>query len=206
MPAAFDHARQPSPPGLARGSRLVLLILIGTIAVQVAWLRWEGRRWWCRLRDWSFWSSGINSVHTSQHPLDPYSFTHLVHGVLFYAVLWLVLPRLRWHGRLLATVLLEVAWELAENSAPFIARYRATTIAVGYVGDSVANSLGDVASCVAGFLLTRRLEVGWTIALVVAIETTLILTVRDSLLLNIVTLIHPFPAIRAWQGGVAGGG
>ena len=180
--------------------------MAGAIGVQMAGLQWEGRRWWCGLGDWRLWSSGISSEHTSQHPLDAYSFTHVVHGILFYAVLRLIVPRSRWNIRLLATVILEVAWELVENSAPFIARYRATTIAVGYVGDSVANSLGDVASCAVGWLLARRLAIGWTIALVAAIEITLILTVRDSLLLNIVMLIHPFPAVRAWQGGVAGGG
>ncbi len=180
--------------------RQVWLGLIG-VAVLVATLslRFEGRRWWCRLGDWSPISTGIKTPHTSQHLLDPYSLTHVLHGVVLYAGFWLVIRRVRWEARLAGAVMLEAGWEIIENSQTVIDRYRAGTIALGYDGDSVVNSLGDIGACALGFMLARTLPVRWSVGLFVAVEVGLLVVYRDNLLLNVIMLIHSFDSIRTWQ-------
>ena len=177
------------------------LVLSSILVLTVFWLRFEGRRWWCRSGDLSPWSVGIDSPHTSQHFADPYSFAHFLHGLLFYALFWLVARRFRWDVRLVLAVALECLWEAFENSGMVIDRYRRATIALGYEGDSVLNSIGDIASCVFGFVVAGRISVRWSIALFIAIEAGLLIAYRDNLLLNVIMLIYPFEAIKSWQMG-----
>ena len=177
------------------------LMLLSVLGLAILCLRSEGRRWWCRSGDLSPWSSGIHTGHTSQHFIDPYSFTHILHGMLFYAFLRLVAGRLRWDVRLVLAVALECVWEVVENSEPVIGRYRRETIALGYDGDSVLNSLGDITSVVLGFLLAGRLPVRCSIALFLLVELVLLVIYRDNLLLNLIMLTYPFEAIRSWQMG-----
>jgi hypothetical protein len=147
------------------------------------------------------WSGGIQSGHTSQHLIDPYSFTHFLHGLLFYAFFRLVAGRLRWDTRLVLAIVVECAWEIVENSELVIGRYRQGTIALGYEGDSVINSLGDIASCGLGFLIAMRLPVCWSIGLFFLVEVGMLIVYRDNLLLNVIMLIHPLEAIKSWQLG-----
>jgi len=169
------------------------------VGLAVTWLRFEGRRWWCRFGGLSPWSVGIRSPHTSQHLVDPYSLTHVLHGLLIYAFFRLVAGRLRWDARLVVTVALECLWEVAENSPMVIERYRRGAVALGYEGDSILNSLGDITSCGLGFLLARRLPVRWSVALFLVVEVALLILYRDNLLLNVIMLLHPFEAIKSWQ-------
>jgi hypothetical protein len=190
------HARQDS------GFHLVAWLMLSTVlGVTIFCLRFEGRRWWCRLGDLSPWSSGIHSPHTSQHFIDPYSFTHVLHGMLFYAFFRLLAGRFRWDARLVLAVALECVWEVIENSAAVIGRYRQETIALGYDGDSVLNSLGDIACVVLGFLIAGRLPVRWSIALLLLIEFALLVVYRDNLLINVIMLVYPSEPIKSWQMG-----
>ena len=148
-----------------------------------------------------WWEGNIWSSEQSQRFADPYSISHVVHGLLFYALLWLVARRVPVRYRLLAAVLLEAAWEVLENSPLIINRYRAVTISLGYVGDSVLNSLSDVLMMSLGYLLAARSRVWVSVALVVVMELGMLLWVRDNLTLNIIMLVHPIDAIRAWQMG-----
>jgi hypothetical protein len=132
---------------------------------------------------------------------DPYSFTHILHGVLIWGLIAWGLPRLSPAWALPLAVCLEALWEILENSPFIIERYRTATIALGYQGDSIVNSLGDILSCSLGFVLARRMGWRWSIAAVVATELILLLWIRDNLLLNIVMLIWPIDAIRNWQSG-----
>jgi Protein of unknown function (DUF2585) len=177
------------------------LVLSTVLGLTILCLRSEGRRWWCGFGDLLPWSSGIHNGHTSQHLIDPYSFTHILHGLLFYAFLRPVAGRLRWDVRLVLAVALECVWEVVENSGPVIGRYRRETIALGYDGDSVLNSLGDITSVVLGFLLAGRLPVRCSIALFLLVELALLVVYRDNLLLNLIMLTYPFEAIRSWQMG-----
>jgi hypothetical protein len=177
------------------------LVLSWVVGITVIWLRLQGRRWWCQLGDVSPWSGGIHSPHTSQHVVDPYSFTHFLHGLLFYAMFRYVAGLLRWDARLVRAVALECLWEVVENSGTVIERYRRATIALGYEGDGVINSLGDIASCGLGFLVAGRLPVRWSIALFIVVEVALLIAYRDNLLLNVIMLVYPFEAVKSWQMG-----
>lgn len=167
----------------------------------VAILRLEGRVWWCACGQSNLWAADPHSAHSSQHLVDPYTFTHVLHGVLLCGLLAWGWPRLTAAQAVCAAALLEAAWEVLENSPFVIERYRTATIAMGYRGDSIVNSLGDLGSCTLGFLLARRIGWRWSTALVVVVELALLLTIRDNLFLNVVMLIHPVEAIKAWQAG-----
>lgn len=145
------------------------------------------------------WEGNIWSSECSQRLIDPYSFSHLGHGILFFGLMWLVARGMPVRYRFLAALLLEAGWELLENSPLIINRYREATIALGYAGDSVMNSLSDIVMMSLGFLLAFRLR-PWTVATVLLImEAGCALWVRDNLTLNVLMLIHPVPAIKAWQ-------
>ncbi len=171
------------------------------VGMTVIGLRFEGRRWWCRSGDLSPWSGGIHNPHTSQHFVDPYSFTHFLHGLLFYVLLRFAAPRFRWDLRFMLAISLECLWEMIENSPIVIGRYRKATIALGYEGDSVLNSLGDIASCGLGFVVARWLPVRWSVAIFLAVEVAMLIVYRDNLLLNVVMLVYPFEAVKSWQLG-----
>jgi hypothetical protein len=163
-----------------------------------------GRRAWCACGEWDVIAWSTTSAHNSQHLLDAYSFTHFQHGLVFWgaaALLGRSWPRFGVTAQLVAAVALEAGWEFVENTPMVIDRYRATTVSLGYVGDSVANSISDVACCALGWFVAHRLPVWATVVVFVAIEVTLLATVRDSLLLNVLMLLAPVEAVRRWQSG-----
>jgi hypothetical protein len=146
-----------------------------------------------------FWESNIWSNECSQRLADPYSFSHLTHGILFCGSLWLLARKLPLRYRFMVALLLEAGWELLENSPLIITRYREATIAHGYAGDSILNSLSDIMMMSLGFLFASRAR-PWISALaVLAMEIGCAVWVRDNLTLNIIMLIHPVDAIKAWQ-------
>ena len=155
----------------------------------------DGRFGWLETNIWS--------SEQSQRVVDPYSLSHVLHGVLFYAGLWLIGRRLPMGTRLFLAVVLEAAWEVLENSPLIINRYRAVTIALGYTGDSVLNSMSDVVMMMAGFFIASRWRLWACVVLVLAVELGMLFTVRDNLTLNIVMLIYPIDAIRDWQMAAA---
>ena len=152
------------------------------------------------------WEGNIWSSENSQRFADPYSFSHLVHGMLFYGALWLVARKLPAHRRLLLAVCLEAGWEILENSPLIINRYRAATIALGYDGDSVLNSMSDILMMITGFLYARAVKPWLTVVTILAMEIGCALSIRDNLTLNIIMLVHPVDAIKHWQMAIAPGG
>ena len=145
------------------------------------------------------WEGNIWSSENSQRFADPYSFSHIGHGILFYALLWLCARKLPVRHRLLVAVVLETSWELLENSPLIINRYRAATIAQGYTGDSILNSVSDALMMMLGFLIAFRLRPWMSVALLLAMEVGCAIWVRDNLTLNIIMLVHPIEAIKHWQ-------
>jgi hypothetical protein len=177
-------------------------ILIGiALAGMVATLHAMGRVFICTCGEVRLWAGGVQTPDNSQQLADWYSFSHIIHGMIFFALLVLVARRLPTGWRLTIAVLIECGWELLENSPLIIDRYREATIAIGYTGDSILNSLSDVAMMGLGFLLAARLPWRWTLGLALAMELFTLAVIRDNLALNVLMLLWPVDAIVAWQAG-----
>lgn len=174
---------------------------VAVLALTAAALRWQGRLWACECGRVLLWTGEAWGDDTSQHLFDPYSFTHVLHGVIFCGLLALLLPRAPWSWRFVLAIAAEAAWEVFENTRFVIERYREATAALGYTGDTVVNSLGDIAACALGFAAASRLGLARSVIFFVLVEAALLVAIRDSLLLNVVMLIFPLEGIREWQTG-----
>ena len=177
---------------------------LSTIAVSIAMaiiLYLMGQPLWCKCGGLSPWSWDIWSSHNSQHLVDPYFFTHVLHGVVLCGLLYWLPRSVSESSRFLTAVVLEAGWEILENSPAIIERYRAATISKDYFGDSIMNSAGDLIACIVGYLLARRLGFRNSIVFFLLTELILLLTIRDSLLLNVLMLVWPVEAIKWWQMG-----
>lgn len=178
------------------------LTILATILLAAACLIWFGRQIICKCGYVKLWHGQVISAENSQHIADWYSFSHITHGFVFYAILWFFLPRLGFGWRLSIATLIEAAWEIIENSDAIIERYRAVTISLDYYGDSVVNSLADIVMMMLGFLLASRLPVWVSVLLVVGSELMLAYVIRDGLALNLLMLSWPIDAVRVWQSGL----
>ena len=179
------------------------LAIILTCTLAALLLQLQGRLWICQCGRVDLWAGDIWSADNAQHLLDPYSFTHILHGFIFFWVASWLLPRLDFGWQMWLAILVEAAWEVGENTEAVIQRYREATLALGYNGDTIVNSLSDIALCGVGILIARRLGFWRTLALFIMTEIALTLWIRDSLLLNILMLLYPIDAIRNWQVGPA---
>lgn len=164
-------------------------------------LHLQGRFWRCTCGQIYLWAGDIWSSDNSQHLLDPYSFTHILHGFVFFWLLAWGLPRLAPAWQLCLALTVEALWEVIENSEFIIQRYRETTLALGYQGDTIINSLSDILLAGLGFMLARQLGFRRSLALFVITELVLLLWIKDSLILNVIMLLYPIDAIKAWQIG-----
>ncbi len=173
--------------------------LAAILVLTMIQLRVQGRVWWCACGQWNLWAGDIWSAHNSQHFLDPYSFTHVLHGMAFCGLIFLLRPRMPFAWKLVTACALEAGWEILENSAFIIERYREATISLGYEGDSIINSVADVLCCGAGFLMARKLSLKWSLVVFFVAELVLLFWVRDNLTLNVLMLIYPVESIRTWQ-------
>ena len=183
----------------ARRDYVPWLLMFGVVLVAMLTLWFEGRVWWCQAGDKSLWVWDIWSTHNSQHLIDPYSFTHVLHGILEFWLLGLIFRKVPLVWRLLIAVMIEGAWEIAENSSYVINRYREVTISLDYFGDSIINSISDILCCATGFLIGYKLRFWRSLILFLATEVVLIFWIHDSLLINIIMLLYPIDAIKAWQ-------
>lgn len=172
------------------------------ILTAVVLLLLQGRVWWCQAGDMVPWSWNIWSTHNSQHIIDPYSFTHVLHGVLEFWLIGLVFPRVPLAWRFFMAIFIESSWEVAENTSYVIQRYREETMSLDYFGDSIINSLADIVCCGLGFFIAYKLRFWKSLALFIATEVILILTIRDSLIINIIMLTWPIEALKNWQVGL----
>ena len=174
---------------------ITALLLAATAAILIA----MNRPLICTCGEVRLW--GPVGPLQSQMLADWYSPSHIVHGFLFYALLWLVARRWTIERRLTVSILVEAAWEIAENTPMIIDRYREATIALGYSGDSVLNSVSDVIMMVLGFAAARRLPLWASVLLVALLELVPLLIIRDNLILNVWMLLAPSDALRSWQAG-----
>ena len=174
-------------------------ILLVAMTAQAAILAMMGQPAICTCGIVRLWHGTVLSAENSQQITDWYSFSHIIHGIVFYAGLRWLLPRAGLATLLLLAVVLEGTWEILENSPIVIDRYRQQALAEGYSGDSILNSLSDTLAMAAGFLLARRAPVTATVGFVVAAELFTLLMIRDNLTLNVLQLVAPSPTISAWQ-------
>lgn len=176
---------------------IAVIVVAATVILAI-----QGRVVWCEAGDLWPWSWTIISRHNSQHIIDPYSFTHILHGILEFWLIGLVFYKLPMAWRFVIAIFIESSWEVVENTSYIINRYREATLSLDYFGDSITNSLADIVCCGLGFMIAKKIGSWWSLALFIATETILILTIRDSLILNIIMLIYPLDAIKGWQTGV----
>jgi predicted DCC family thiol-disulfide oxidoreductase YuxK len=186
------------PASHANWTRMIFVI-IAVFALTGGIELWMGRSLLGPDGKFGLWESDIWSSENSQRFADPYSFSHLVHGMLFYAGLWLAARKLPLRFRLLVALAFEAGWEILENSPFIINRYRETTISLGYVGDSVLNSMSDILMMTLGFVFAWRARPWFTVLAVIVMEVGCAFWIRDNLTLNIIMLIHPVEAIKHWQ-------
>lgn len=180
---------------MKRAILISVLIIVAAAAVLLA----MGRVPICECGYVKLWHGQTMSSENSQHLSDWYTPSHVLHGLIFFAALWLFARRLSLGTRLIVATIIEAAWEIVENSPMIIERYRATTISLDYYGDSVINSVADMLAMLFGFWLARVLPVWASIALFVLAEAVTIYMIRDGLILNVLMLLWPLEAVRNWQ-------
>jgi len=186
--------------GVCSGVPWVPITLVLAVTGLILWAL--GRTFWCGCGEPVPWSWQVQSRHNSQHLIDPYAFTHVLHGVLLFGTLYPLAGRLSESARWMAATLIEAGWEVLENTPMIIERYRTATVSLDYYGDSIANSLFDIVACLIGYAITARLRWYSSVALFVIVEVVLVLTIRDSLLLNVIMLVLPSDALLEWQSNV----
>jgi len=185
---------------LSRQNNLPFVLSFAASVSMVVLLYFQGRIWWCKLGDYRIYvNEAWNSSHTSQHLFDPYTFTHILHGVMFFWLASLIFSKLGVAWRFFIAVTAEAAWEVLENTNYTIEKYRENTASLDYYGDSIFNSIGDLTACAFGFWIAYKL--GWwkSLAFFLLVEIVLLLWIRDGLLLNILMLIYPLDAVKNWQ-------
>jgi hypothetical protein len=198
----LNHPLQSLDHSFSRAVGQVVALLVLFAAAQAAVLYWMGQPVICECGFVRLWTGTVLGPENSQQISDWYTPSHVIHGLLFYFALTLLFPRLPVLARFAIAMGIEAAWEIVENSPPVIERYREQALAQGYSGDSILNSVMDLAAAAAGFLVARMAPVTVSVSLVVAAELFTAYMIRDNLTLNIIQLLYPLDFIAQWQMGL----
>lgn len=181
---------------------IVDIALVGIIILAAATLEFMmGRTPICKCNYVKLWHGIVFSSENSQHLSDWYTFSHIIHGFIFYGILWFFIRKLPMSLRLVIATAIEAAWEVLENTNMVVNRYRAVTISLDYFGDSIINSASDILATISGFILASRIPLWVTILLTIIMEIGVAYFIHDNLTINIIMLLYPLQAIRTWQAG-----
>jgi len=185
---------------------IVIALSVALIGIQIAVLHAFGQPFFAASGRILIWANDPFSPDMSQQLADWYSFSHIIHGFIFFGLLRLVAPRLPLGARFLIAMSIEIGWEVVENSPAIIRHYREQALAAGYVGDSILNSLSDTFIMLVGFFFASRVRARYVVPLALVFEIFTASMIRDNLTLNVINLIAPaqwapIRAIHAWQAG-----
>lgn len=181
--------------------RILAIIAIIIILLQGIVLFFLSQPLICECGYIKFWEGIVLSPGNSQHITDWYSFSHIIHGLIFYAILWILFPKMPLKYRFLIALSIEASWEIFENTPWIINLYRQQALAQGYIGDSILNSISDTLFMVLGFIIARFAPLWTSIIVIIALEVFVAYSIHDNLTLNILNFIHQFEFIRRWQSG-----
>ena len=182
-------------------TKISFMVSMGVVAVTAGILYFMGRVIMSTSGALMLWVGDTGSAELSQQISDWYTASHFIHGILFFGLLYFFRKQLTVGTRLVIATVIESGWEILENSSIIIDRYRESTIAIGYTGDSILNSVSDIIFMIFGFFFTRYVPVWVAVLTVIVLEVLVGYLIRDNLLLNIIMLIYPMDAIKVWQGG-----
>lgn len=188
------------PPSSNVGLRTGLIAFAIILLAQIVIERLMGRIWICECGTVKLWEGGVNTSGNSQHIADWYTPSHIIHGFLFYGFAWLVFRSRTVGFRLGVAATISAFWEVLENSPLIIERYRSATMALNYFGDSILNSAMDTVFMATGFFFAWRMPVWLTLSVAIGFELLTAYVIRDNLTLNVIMLVWPVEAIKAWQG------
>lgn len=180
-----------------------IALLAAIVAAAALALYLMGHPLICKCGYVKLWHFKVESAENSQHLIDWYTPSHIIHGFGLYWLLWLAsrwMP-MSFRTRLVLAVAIEASWEVVENTDFIINHYREITISLDYYGDSVVNSVCDILFMVLGFFLAARLPVWLTMAIAVALEVFIGAMIRDNLTLNVLMFVWPLDSLLHWQQG-----
>lgn len=180
-----------------------IVIIILLVLLLVLFEHYSGRFLICKCGYVSLWYNNANGPGNSQHLFDWYSFSHVIHGIIFFAILSLFFKKMSLRTKLIIAVIIECVWEGLENSPIIVNRYRTATFSLDYYGDSIINSIFDMISMIIGFILVFKLKKWHVISLVIFLELFTLYMIRDNLTLNIINLIYPTELMKNWQSASA---
>jgi hypothetical protein len=201
--SCIDAGRMSPPRTTTLSHTQTGLLVAGIAAAAALTLYLMGHPLICKCGHVKLWHFDVQSAENSQHLIDWYTPSHIIHGFLFYWLLWLVsrFVPLSFGMRLVLAVAIEASWEVVENTDFVINHYREMTISLDYHGDSVINSVSDILFMVLGFFFAARLPVSITVLIAVALEVFIGAMIRDNLTLNVLMFVWPLDSVLQWQQG-----